>query len=87
MSSRGFDQHRFAFREHSADDSPFLIVERDFQELVSEPRRSRRAVGNNLAVVPQFSLSQPAKTLSFHAKTASALICSDQRKATVPSSA
>ena len=28
---RGFDLERFAFREQSAHDSPFLIVEFDFQ--------------------------------------------------------
>jgi hypothetical protein len=44
--------------------------------------------GHNLAVVAQLNLSEPAKTLSFHAKkSASVLTCSDQRKATVRSSA
>ena len=43
--------------------------------------------GNNLAVVDRFNLSEPAKTLSFPAKSASALTCSDQRKATVLSNA
>jgi hypothetical protein len=28
---RDFDQERFVFREQSADDSPFLIVEVDLQ--------------------------------------------------------
>jgi hypothetical protein len=37
--------------------------------------------------VVQRELSEPAKTLSFHAKSASALTSFDQRKATVPSSA
>jgi hypothetical protein len=35
---RDFNQNRFAFREQSAHGSPFLIVELDFQALVSGPR-------------------------------------------------
>jgi hypothetical protein len=83
-----FDQQRFAFGEHSADESPFLIVELDFQELVSGPQRSRRAVGKQLS---GRCSGQPVRgcqnSVFSRQETASALICPDQRKATVPSSA
>jgi hypothetical protein len=57
---------RRALRSAStADDSSLLIVERDFQELVPGPRAKSPS---HLSVVAQRKLSEPAKTLSFHAK-------------------
>ena len=83
----GFHQARLALGEHSPDDSPFLIVELDFQELVSGPQQSRRAVGKHVAVIAPLKPVRACQNSVFlRQKSPSALTCSDQRKATVQSS-
>ena len=69
---RDFDQQRWDFREQSADDSPFLIVELDFKSLSPDCRLRSSGRRNNLAVLIA-QLSEPAKSLSFTPK-ASALL-------------
>lgn len=76
------------FREQSAHGSPFLIVERDFQELVSGPRANSSAVEKQLSGCRSAQVVRACQNSVFsRQEIASPLTCSDQRKATVQSSA